>query len=489
MSTPRVKASTSASVPHPAVAEDRHRRSQNPPVTDFWKHVRRIVAATGEHKWSNVLALANNESRGKMSINTIKSRLIQHQANLVVPTACGGRSRSKNLVAEGLASEAAVPPALVALHLGLRTAVALACMDSPMDYLHEVYLDDTERLDVPANTPSSITPLQVSNLKVPAPPENVRPETPVTQPLPPAGDGSALLAELSKSCHRSSTSHRERDHSPAKAAAGGVEPPKKKKKRKADASEKTDVPPPTPKPTGSHAGGGAGDSHVATGASKVKGKNKVESSPAVGREGASPAVGKGSANPAKSSSRRHLLPHQLPRAARPKPVHLARSLLPSFRTIPRMNRITDRVIHRIGQMNIDDEGGPQKASQGSKSNKRSAATKEGGHAASRPPKEPKGKRARVDSNPQFHKDSFLTAGKSTTEFYAMSAHVNSMVDEADSVASMPSDFMDNHLAMRKRMYFIMVEMATIHEQLRSILTRRSQLVDEGGIITDRLRSF
>ena len=93
------------------------------------------------------------------------------------------------------------------------------------------------------------------------------------------------------------------------------------------------------------------------------------------------------------------------------------------------SRITDRVIRRIGQMNIDDDGSSQKASHGGKSNKRSAATKEGGRAvscplfplfagttsyrtqASRPPKEPKGKRARVDSNPQFHEDSFLTAGK------------------------------------------------------------------------------
>ena len=85
MSTPKTKASTSASTLHPAVAEDQRRRSQNPPVTDFWKHVRRIVEACGEHEWSNVLALANNEARGKMTMNNIKSRLIQHQVNLASP--------------------------------------------------------------------------------------------------------------------------------------------------------------------------------------------------------------------------------------------------------------------------------------------------------------------------------------------------------------------------------------------------------------------
>ena len=54
---------------------------------------------------------------------------------------------------------------------------------------------------------------------------------------------------------------------------------------------------------------------------------------------------------------------------------------------------------------------------------------------------------------------------------------------------MSTDFMDNHLALRKRMYFIMVELATIHEQLRSTLVRRNQLIEEGEAISARLHSF
>lgn len=43
--------------------------------------------------------------------------------------------------------------------------------------------------------------------------------------------------------------------------------------------------------------------------------------------------------------------------------------------------------------------------------------------------------------------------------------------------------------MRKRMYYIMVELACIHEQFRSSLIRRSQLVDEGTSIGERLREL
>jgi hypothetical protein len=110
----------------------------------------------------------------------------------------------------------------------------------------------------------------------------------------------------------------------------------------------------------------------------------------------------------------------------------------------------------------------------------------------------------LDSGAQFHEDAFLTAGEfspllisrsegltvrpATAEFYTSAAHVQSLVDEAESVAGMATDFIDNQLAMRKRMYYIMVEMATLHEQLRSVLIHRSQLVDEGEGISERLRS-
>ncbi|KAF8169327.1 hypothetical protein K438DRAFT_1774342 [Mycena galopus ATCC 62051] len=96
------------------------------------------------------------------------------------------------------------------------------------------------------------------------------------------------------------------------------------------------------------------------------------------------------------------------------------------------------------------------------------------------------KRARVDSNPQFHEDSFLTSA--TTEFYN-SANVQAVTDKASSIVEMSSDFEENPLAMRKRMYFIMVEMAVIHEQLRSHLVRRSQLIGEGETLRERLTTF
>lgn len=115
-----------------------------------------------------------------------------------------------------------------------------------------------------------------------------------------------------------------------------------------------------------------------------------------------------------------------------------------------------------------------------------------------------GKRPRVDSNPPFHEDTFLTAGKSltafpchpltrlsiaTAEFYTAAANIQSLVDEADSVVGMSTDFEDNPLAMRKRIYYIMVEMACVHEQIRSSLLRRSQLVSEGEVIQERLRAL
>jgi hypothetical protein len=113
----------------------------------------------------------------------------------------------------------------------------------------------------------------------------------------------------------------------------------------------------------------------------------------------------------------------------------------------------------------------------------------------------------VDSTTQFHEDTFLTAGTflslgssvinllisvsslATAEFYSAAANVQGVVNDAIGAASMPTDFETNSLALRKRMYHIMVELAVIHEQLRSHLARRSQLVEEGEAIKDLLSNL
>lgn len=105
----------------------------------------------------------------------------------------------------------------------------------------------------------------------------------------------------------------------------------------------------------------------------------------------------------------------------------------------------------------------------------------------------------------FHEDAFLTAGEifclvcfpsvilkssllATAEFYVTGPHTATLMDEITSVQSMSTDFLNNSLAMRKRMYFIMVELAVIHEQFRSSLIRRQQLIEEGEFIGEKLRS-
>ena len=63
------------------------------------------------------------------------------------------------------------------------------------------------------------------------------------------------------------------------------------------------------------------------------------------------------------------------------------------------------------------------------------------------------------------------------------------MDDATSTVAISTDFEDNPLVMRKRIYYIMVEMACIHEQIRSVLLRRAQLVSEGEAIKERLTSL
>ncbi|KAJ7611153.1 hypothetical protein FB45DRAFT_1037491 [Roridomyces roridus] len=50
-----------------------------------------------------------------------------------------------------------------------------------------------------------------------------------------------------------------------------------------------------------------------------------------------------------------------------------------------------------------------------------------------------------------------------------------------------SNFENDAFAMRKRMYSIMVEIACLHEQFRSLLIRRQQLTEEGLFIRERLQ--
>ncbi|KAJ7827270.1 hypothetical protein B0H14DRAFT_3721034 [Mycena olivaceomarginata] len=138
------------------------------------------------------------------------------------------------------------------------------------------------------------------------------------------------------------------------------------------------------------------------------------------------------------------------------------------------------IITGADEMNVDDDSSV-KASQSTKS------SKEGGRASSGSKKKDSNKRARVDSTTQFHEDTFLTAA--TAEFYSAAANVQGVVDDAIGAASMPTDFETNSLALRKRMYHIMVELAVIHEQLRSHLARRSQLVEEGEAIKDLLSNL
>ena len=77
----------------------------------------------------------------------------------------------------------------------------------------------------------------------------------------------------------------------------------------------------------------------------------------------------------------------------------------------------------------------------------------------------------------------------TAEFYATSASTEALIHEIRSIAESGSDFEHNPLALRKRLYFIMVELACIHEQFRSTLIRRQQIVEEGYHIRDRLQEL
>lgn len=77
----------------------------------------------------------------------------------------------------------------------------------------------------------------------------------------------------------------------------------------------------------------------------------------------------------------------------------------------------------------------------------------------------------------------------TAEFYVNSPNIEPLISEVQSIAAADSDFNHNALAMRKRMYYIMVELACIHEQFRSSLIRRQQLTEEGLYMRERLQEL
>ncbi|KAJ7636541.1 hypothetical protein FB45DRAFT_864572 [Roridomyces roridus] len=135
------------------------------------------------------------------------------------------------------------------------------------------------------------------------------------------------------------------------------------------------------------------------------------------------------------------------------------------------------------QMVVDDDSA-KPAPAPAKASKRTAAEKPTGTARS---KKATGKRAKTDEFTEFHEDTFLT--NATAEFYAGSANVDQLLSEVASIADTDTDFLHNPLAMRKRMYYIMVELACIHEQFRSSLVRRQQLTEEGMYIRERLQEL
>ncbi|KAJ7471352.1 hypothetical protein B0H11DRAFT_2237646 [Mycena galericulata] len=82
----------------------------------------------------------------------------------------------------------------------------------------------------------------------------------------------------------------------------------------------------------------------------------------------------------------------------------------------------------------------------------------------------------------------VAAGEgATADFYANSSTLDPLIQEVMSIADGGNDLNNNGLAMRKRMYFIMTELACIHEQFRSTLICRQQLIEEGLHICERLR--
>ncbi|KAJ7472854.1 hypothetical protein B0H11DRAFT_2236733 [Mycena galericulata] len=156
--------------------------------------------------------------------------------------------------------------------------------------------------------------------------------------------------------------------------------------------------------------------------------------------------------------------------------------------------VVDQVLFGVSQMNVDDEPAPKKGLSDLKFKKK---TKEANRAETQPSAEPSAnatrskktgssKRPRTDSNP-FNEEAFLTA--SAAEFYTTSASIPVLIDEVTSIARQDSDFLENRLAMSKRIYYINVELSCILEQFRSSLLRRTQLIEEGQFLTEIIQKL
>jgi amino acid permease len=109
------------------------------------------------------------------------------------------------------------------------------------------------------------------------------------------------------------------------------------------------------------------------------------------------------------------------------------------------------------------------------------------------------KRAGRDTNP-FNEEAFPTActfmtsfqfnnsgtefmAPAAAEFFTTSSAIPVLIDEVTSIARQDSDFLENRLAMSKRIYYINVELSFILEQFRNGLLRRTQLIEEGQFLS------
>ncbi|KAF7312941.1 hypothetical protein MKEN_00978700 [Mycena kentingensis (nom. inval.)] len=79
----------------------------------------------------------------------------------------------------------------------------------------------------------------------------------------------------------------------------------------------------------------------------------------------------------------------------------------------------------------------------------------------------------------FNEASFLTA--SAANFFASGMDTEALVKRAEEVLTLPDpNLAKDPLAVKKRMYYIMVEVACIHEAIRSALAHRTNLINEGA---------
>ncbi|KAJ7062387.1 hypothetical protein C8F01DRAFT_1137379 [Mycena amicta] len=129
----------------------------------------------------------------------------------------------------------------------------------------------------------------------------------------------------------------------------------------------------------------------------------------------------------------------------------------------------------VDDMNVDDDGASN-----------TAQVPKGKRAASPTPAKQRrsSKRARLDLS-AFNEEAFNASP--ALELYASAPQIAELMQKAEELLVLPDpNLHKNPLAMRKRLYYIMVEVACIHESVRSTLTRRTQLIDEAAQLTELL---